>query len=212
MARTSIKRTSPVSHQSGSKAGRIRSSLRTRTSSRMTWPRSCAWRTTRRSRSIRGGPIQRSSDPTRAGVRSAPVGGDRVAGTTRRIHDHEHVGASGGCWRSAGPVARARAKAAEAAGLKRAAVLAPGYGGTAEQPILRKLGAALGGFGIASQAVTFRTRGSRPSKDYVSEIEDLRGVRDALRAAGHERVALVGRSFGGRICAFLAERQPPDAR
>ena len=95
--------------------------------------------------------------------------------------------------------------------MKRAAVLAPGYGGTAEQPILQKLGAALGGFGIASQAVTFRTRGSRPSKDYLSEIEDLRGARDALRAAGHERVALVGRSFGGRICAFLAEREPPDA-
>jgi uncharacterized protein len=95
--------------------------------------------------------------------------------------------------------------------LKRAAVLAPGYGGTAEQPILRKLAAALDGFGIASQAITFRTRGSRPSKDYVSELEDLRAARDALRAAGYERVALVGRSFGGRMSAFLAEREPPDA-
>ena len=95
--------------------------------------------------------------------------------------------------------------------MKRAAVLAPGYGGTAEQPILRKLEAAFDGFGIASQAVTFRTRGTRPSKDYASEIDDLRAVRDALRAAGFERVALVGRSFGGRISAFLAEREPPDA-
>jgi len=95
--------------------------------------------------------------------------------------------------------------------VKRAAVLAPGYGGTAEQPILRKLGVALDGFGIASRAVTFGTRGSRPSKDYVSEIEDLRSARDALRAAGAERIALVGRSFGGRICAFLAERESPDA-
>ena len=95
--------------------------------------------------------------------------------------------------------------------MKRAAVLAPGYGGTAEQPILRKLGAALDGFGIASRAVTFKTRGSRPSKDYLSEIEDLRAARDAFRAAGLERIALVGRSFGGRICAFLAEREPPDA-
>ena len=95
--------------------------------------------------------------------------------------------------------------------MKRAAVLAPGYGGTAEQPILRKLEASLGGFGIASRAVTFRTRGSRPSKDYVSEIEDLRAARDALRTAGYERIALVGRSFGGRISAFLAEREPPDA-
>jgi hypothetical protein len=95
--------------------------------------------------------------------------------------------------------------------LKRAAVLAPGYGGTAEQPILRKVASALEGFGIASRAVTFRTRGSRPSKDYASEIEDLRAARDALRAEGNDRIALVGRSFGGRISAFLAEREPPDA-
>lgn len=95
--------------------------------------------------------------------------------------------------------------------MKRAAVLAPGYGGTADQPILRKLALALDGFGISSRAVTFRTRGSRPSKDYVSETQDLRAARDALRAEGHDRIALVGRSFGGRICAFLAEREPPDA-
>jgi predicted alpha/beta-hydrolase family hydrolase len=95
--------------------------------------------------------------------------------------------------------------------LKRAAVLAPGYGGTAQQPILRKLASALDGFGIASQAVTFTTRGSRPSKDYASEMADLRAARDALRLAGYERIALVGRSFGGRIAAFLAEREPPDA-
>ena len=95
--------------------------------------------------------------------------------------------------------------------MRRAAVLAPGYGGTAEQPILRKLGAALDAFGIASRAVTFRTRGTRPSKGYASEIDDLRAARDALRAEGHERVALVGRSFGGRICAFLSEREAADA-
>lgn len=95
--------------------------------------------------------------------------------------------------------------------MKRAAVLAPGYGGSAEQPILRKLGSALSAFGIASRPVTFRTRGSRPSKDYLTEIEDLRAAREALRAEGHERIALVGRSFGGRICAFLAEREAPDA-
>jgi predicted alpha/beta-hydrolase family hydrolase len=95
--------------------------------------------------------------------------------------------------------------------LRRAAVLAPGYGGTADQPILRRLASALERFEIASTAITFRTRGSRPSKDYVSEIEDFRAGRDALRAAGYERIALVGRSFGGRIAAFLAEREPPDA-
>ena len=95
--------------------------------------------------------------------------------------------------------------------MKRAAVLAPGYGGTAEQPILRRLAASLDGFGIASRAVTFTTRGSRPSKEYASEMEDLRAARDHLRTEGYERIALVGRSFGGRISAFLAEREPPDA-
>jgi hypothetical protein len=95
--------------------------------------------------------------------------------------------------------------------LKRAAVLAPGYGGTAQQPILRALASALDHFGITSRAVTFGTRGTRPSKDYGLEIEDLRAARDALRAEGYERIALVGRSFGGRISAFLAEKEPPDA-
>lgn len=95
--------------------------------------------------------------------------------------------------------------------MKRAAVLAPGYGGTAGQPILAKLATALEPFGIASRAITFRTRGSRPSKDYVTELEDLRAARDALRVEGHDRIALVGRSFGGRMSAFLAEREPPDA-
>jgi predicted alpha/beta-hydrolase family hydrolase len=95
--------------------------------------------------------------------------------------------------------------------LKRGAVLAPGYGGTADQPILRAVATALESFEIASRAITFRTRGTRPSAGYLSEIEDLRAARDALRGEGYERIALVGRSFGGRIAAFLGEREPPDA-
>ena len=94
--------------------------------------------------------------------------------------------------------------------MTRAAVLAPGYGGTAEQPILRALARRLAEYDIASHAITFRTRGKRPSREYVSELEDLRAARDALRAE-HEKVALVGRSFGGRMCAFLAALEPPDA-
>lgn len=94
--------------------------------------------------------------------------------------------------------------------MTRAAVLAPGYGGTAAQPILRALARRLTEFDIASQAITFRTRGKRPSREYASELDDLRAARDALRA-DHEKVALVGRSFGGRMCAFLAAIEPPDA-
>jgi len=92
----------------------------------------------------------------------------------------------------------------------RAAVLAPGYGGTAEQPILRALAKHLAAYGITSRAVTFRTRGKRPSREYATELEDVRVARDALRAE-HDKIALVGRSFGGRMCAFLAAVEPPDA-
>ena len=94
--------------------------------------------------------------------------------------------------------------------MSRAAVLAPGYGGTATQPILRALVKALAAHGIEASPITFRTRGKRPSREYESELEDLRAARDELRAS-HDKVALVGRSFGGRMCAFLAEREPPDA-
>ena len=93
----------------------------------------------------------------------------------------------------------------------RAAVLAPGYGGGADQPILRKLVAALASEGIVGRAIAFSTRGRRPSRDYATEIAELRAQRDALRAEGATAVALVGRSFGGRICAFLAAEEPPDA-
>ncbi len=92
----------------------------------------------------------------------------------------------------------------------RGAVLAPGYGGTAAQPILRGLTDRLARDGIAAKAITFSTRGRRPSPGYTTEIAELRAARDELRTSC-EQVALVGRSFGGRICAFLASEEPPDA-
>jgi len=90
-------------------------------------------------------------------------------------------------------------------------VLAPGYGGDDRQPILRALAARLAKDGIAARAVTFSTRGSRPSHAYERELADLRGARERLREEGAERIALVGRSFGGRMSAFLAAQEPPDA-
>ena len=89
-------------------------------------------------------------------------------------------------------------------------MLAPGYGGTATQPVLRSLTKALAGYSIDALPITFRTRGKRPSRDYADELADLRAARDELKAT-HGLVALVGRSFGGRMCAFLAEAEPPDA-
>lgn len=94
--------------------------------------------------------------------------------------------------------------------MTRAAVLAPGYGGGATQPILGALMKALAGYGIEGYPIAFRSRGRRPSRNYADELDDLRAARDELRAT-HRRVALVGRSFGGRMCAFLAELEPPDA-
>lgn len=94
--------------------------------------------------------------------------------------------------------------------MRRGAVLAPGYGGTARQPILRSLSRAFAEVGIDARAITFSTRGTRPSRGYETELADLRAAYAELRR-DHDTVALVGRSFGGRMCAFLAERDPPDA-
>ncbi len=92
------------------------------------------------------------------------------------------------------------------------AVLAPGYGGTAKQPILRRLATRLEAEGIVCARIAFSFGGGRPSRGYTRELDDLRAARDALAAAHPDGpVALVGRSFGGRMCAFLAEREPPEA-
>jgi predicted alpha/beta-hydrolase family hydrolase len=88
-------------------------------------------------------------------------------------------------------------------------VLAPGYGGTAEQPLLRKLAARLEAEGIATERITFSTK--RPSRGYATEKQELRAARDALVTRAGGPVALIGRSFGGRMSAFLAAEEPPDA-
>jgi uncharacterized protein len=51
----------------------------------------------------------------------------------------------------------------------------------------------------------------RPGGDFTPELDDLRRVRDGLQTQGHARVALIGRSFGGRMCARLAALEPPPA-
>jgi len=89
------------------------------------------------------------------------------------------------------------------------AVLAPGYGGTAEQPLLRRLAARLDVDRITTERITFPSK--RPSPGYGVEKQALRAARDALVAKSGPPVALVGRSFGGRMCAFLAAEEPPDA-
>jgi predicted alpha/beta-hydrolase family hydrolase len=91
------------------------------------------------------------------------------------------------------------------------AILAPGYGGTARQPLLQKLAGRLEELGTPARPITFSTSGARPSRGYAAELGDLRAARDEMVAAHGGPVVLIGRSFGGRMCAFLAEQEPPAA-
>jgi uncharacterized protein len=88
-------------------------------------------------------------------------------------------------------------------------VLAPGYGGTSEQPIVRAMAAALYSRGFVTRAISYSR--ARPSGDYAPELEDVRRGRDELIQQGAQKVALVGRSFGGRMCARLAAAESPAA-
>ena len=53
--------------------------------------------------------------------------------------------------------------------------------------------------------------GARPSTGYREELAALRAARDELRRERPGPFALIGRSFGGRMCAFLSAEEPPDA-
>ncbi len=91
------------------------------------------------------------------------------------------------------------------------AILVPGYRGTARQPILTALARRLEAIGVAAIPVEVMTGRSRPSKDYKVEISTLRAAREEVSRAERGPLALIGRSFGGRICAFLAAEEPPGA-
>lgn len=82
------------------------------------------------------------------------------------------------------------------------AVLVPGFNGTAKQALLVKLKRALKEVGIEAKAITLKAR--RPTPDLGLEIAQLR------KAAKGAQV-LIGRSFGGRVCARLAVEDPPSA-
>ena len=90
------------------------------------------------------------------------------------------------------------------------AVVVPGYRGTEKQRIVAALAKRLAGAGIDARPAVVMS-GPRPSRDYADEVARLRAARDALLAERPGPIALVGRSFGGRICAFLAAAEPPDA-
>ncbi len=78
-------------------------------------------------------------------------------------------------------------------------VLVPGFNGTAKQPLLVRLARLLRAGGLEPKAVTL-SRG-RPSPKLSREVAEL----DSL--AGEGPVAVVGRSFGGRVAARLAAQR-----
>lgn len=88
-------------------------------------------------------------------------------------------------------------------------MLAPGYGGTAEQPIVRAMAARLLAQGVEPRAISYSR--ARPGADLGAEIDDVRRTRDELIGGGITKVVLIGRSFGGRVCTRLAALEPPAA-
>jgi hypothetical protein len=84
-------------------------------------------------------------------------------------------------------------------------VLLPGYGGTAAQPVLVSLAQRLTrlGYSCHRHAVP---RG-RLTPDLAAQTEWLEGILDGLEGPA----VLVGRSFGGRVCARVAARRPVEA-
>lgn len=82
-------------------------------------------------------------------------------------------------------------------------VLVPGFNGTAKQPMLVRLSRLLRERGHQAVAVTLRS--GRPSPGLSEETAQLD------QFAGEGPIAIVGRSFGGRVGARLAAQREVSA-
>lgn len=82
-------------------------------------------------------------------------------------------------------------------------LLVPGFGGTAQQPLLQKLIRALAEHQVSAEAVTLRK--GRPAPDLAAETAELTELW--LQRTGG-RGALIGRSFGARVAVRVALSQP----
>jgi len=89
------------------------------------------------------------------------------------------------------------------------ALLVPGFGGTTQQPLLVALSTALEARGVLARRVAVAAPRARPSPELHEETAALERARES--APPHGRLALIGRSFGGRVCTYLAAARPPDA-
>jgi len=84
-------------------------------------------------------------------------------------------------------------------------LMLPGFGGSADQPILRVLEAALDARGLSSVRASLTP--GRASPGLESEVAQAR----AIVRSDPEIGAYAGRSFGGRVLARLAMEVPPRA-
>lgn len=89
------------------------------------------------------------------------------------------------------------------------AMLAPGFGGTVRQKLLLNLSQALKNEGFSPKCMEWRK--GPPSPGFVKEISLLQDAISHHRRTLRAPLVLVGRSFGGRICARLALVEPPAA-
>jgi predicted alpha/beta-hydrolase family hydrolase len=71
------------------------------------------------------------------------------------------------------------------------------------------MAARLEAYGIVALPISYSR--ARPGGELGPELDDVRRARQLIVAEGVERVALVGRSFGGRVCTRLAALEPPPA-
>jgi uncharacterized protein len=106
------------------------------------------------------------------------------------------------------PADHAYTRAIDSSAGAAAAVLVPGYAGSVEQPIIQRVARQLRNVGIDPYPVSLSGSGRRPSTDLQREVDLLRAACDVASSAGSRRLALVGRSFGGRVCARLAAAEP----
>jgi predicted alpha/beta-hydrolase family hydrolase len=69
--------------------------------------------------------------------------------------------------------------------------------------------AALAAVGIGALGISFSRK--QPVAPFDRELDELRLARDGFAQLGATSIALVGRSFGGRMCARLAALERPAA-
>lgn len=98
-------------------------------------------------------------------------------------------------------------------GARRAVVICHGLEGNAHRPYVRGMVRAFVAAGWDAVAMNYRGCSGEPNRlprSYHSgATEDLRSVLDAVRADGHEKIALVGFSLGGNLVLKYLGEDPP---